>query len=269
MKNINNIIINISISILALLDLVFWLHFPAYDAENRLFTLAFTLFTIISSFLLLRLKKPNPDKKESKKSENENKPEIEAIPVPKEKESVEQLPPKTAVPEKPVLEQLPPYINVINYTTQANFRRYRGFKILPNVFPVPDNYDALTEKEKVFLSYFHDKLVTANYDPWLCDLTRLSDDTFNVDYEGLGYIGKVRLCKINGPKNKIQYLFPISNSNMRLDSDDDIDDFICDDTDSVYLTNLSLEQCVLHIDNWIKYMDYMEQCHERFGQDLE
>lgn len=85
--------------------------------------------------------------------------------------------------------------NVKNGIYPVNTPVVYGMKLISSTVPPQDNYCYLNEEEKTFFHVFQQKLIEATYNPSLVQLTRLSDGTFNVDYIGLCYIGKICLYK--------------------------------------------------------------------------
>lgn len=169
--------------------------------------------------------------------------------------------------------------NVKNGIYPVNTPVVYGMKLISSTVPPQDNYCYLNEEEKTFFNVFQQKLIEATYNPSLVQLTRLSDGTFNVDYIGLCYIGKICLYKApttyavikkgNKRATKVFTSFDDARNFASTNSAFEIQERTLESntymqysigiTSVKELHNPSLQQCIDTIPRWIKYLNYCKR----------
>lgn len=130
--------------------------------------------------------------------------------------------------------------------------------------------------ETQFFQQFSEQLISANLSPSCVKLTRLSSGGFNVDYSGICYVGKINLYKsptkyaIIKPGNKraTKVFDFLEDANEFVDSHAEYEIQTRNTEPSIYmqylkglstikeLNNTSLNECIDHIPDWIRYIKY-------------
>lgn len=204
--------------------------------------------------------------------------------------SPDDTPTKTVPESKPHLSEILPNGKTISEQQQEDYNialgnysndtsTFLGMKIVSSTVPPQENYNCLNEEEQTFFSTLREKLVEAKYSPELVRLTRLSDGTFNVDYIGICYVGKIRLFKahpiyavIKKGNKKAAKLFKVKQeadifANTNVDYEVQVRNFesefymqyMIGITSIKELINPSLQQCIDTIPRWIRYINYCKR----------
>lgn len=149
-------------------------------------------------------------------------------------------------------------------------------KIVSSTVPPQNNYNILNDMEAQFFQQFSEQLISANLSPSCVKLTRLSNGGFNVDYSGICYVGKINLYK---PPTKYMVIKPGNKRATKVfDLLEDANEFVSSHAEyeiqtrntvpSLYmqylkglstikeLNNTSLNECIDHIPDWIRYIKY-------------
>ena len=155
-----------------------------------------------------------------------------------------------------------------------------NMRIVSSTVPPQNNYNILNDMEAQFFHQFSEQLISANLSPSCVKLTRLSNGGFNVDYIGICYVGKINLYK---PPTKYAV---IKSGNRRatkvFNSLEDATEFVNlngseykiqsrNKSPAIYmqylkgqstireLYNVSLNECIEHIPDWIRYIKYCKR----------
>lgn len=156
---------------------------------------------------------------------------------------------------------------------------YGGMEIVSSTVPPKENYACLNEDEQTFFTAFRTLLIEAKFKPDLVKLTRLSDGTFNVDYIGLCYIGKICLYKEpeayavikKGGKRATKVFATFSEAQSFASSNNTYEiqtrqvqskpymQYLIGVSSVKELYNPSLQQCIDTIPRWIKYLNYCKK----------
>jgi hypothetical protein len=151
-----------------------------------------------------------------------------------------------------------------------------NMKIVSSTVPPQNNYNILNDMETQFFLQFSEQLISANLSPSCIKLTRLSNGGFNVDYSGICYVGKINLYK---PPTKYVVIKPGNKRATKVfDFLEDANEFVSSHAEyeiqtrntvpSLYmqylkglstikeLNNTSLNECIDHIPDWIRYIKY-------------
>lgn len=166
--------------------------------------------------------------------------------------------------------------NIVPQKYSVNIPKYMDMKIVSSTLPPNKNYNVLNDMEKEFFRCFSEQLVLENLSPSCIKLTRMSNGGFNVDYIGLCYVGKINLYK---PPTKYAVIKPGNKRATKVfDSLEDANEFVNSHAEyeiqtrntepSLYmqylkglstikeLNNTSLNECIDHIPDWIRYIKY-------------
>jgi hypothetical protein len=151
-----------------------------------------------------------------------------------------------------------------------------NMKIVSSTVPPQNNYNILNDIETQFFQQFSEQLISANLSPSCVKLTRLSSGGFNVDYSEICYVGKINLYKsptkyaIIKPGNKraTKVFDSLEDANEFVDSRAEYEIQTRNTEPSLYmqylkglstikeLNNTSLNECIDHIPDWIRYIKY-------------
>lgn len=170
--------------------------------------------------------------------------------------------------------------NILPKKFATNIQAYTDMKIVSNTLPPKENYNVLNDIEEEFFRCFAEQLAVENLSPACIKLTRMSNGGFNVDYIGICYVGKINLYK---PPTKYAV---IKSGNKRatkvFNSLEDATEFVNlngseykiqsrNKSPAIYmqylkgqstireLYNVSLNECIEHIPDWIRYIKYCKR----------
>lgn len=252
-------------------DIGFLLRISSYEKENIIFTIIFTVITAILFFTafqryrkskvpLCNISETNPQKAHT----------ILESPV----YLAEVLPNGITIGEQQQLDY-----KMADGQFSTDTPTYLGMRIVSSTIPPSPNYAQLNDDEKKFFSTLHEKLIEAGYKPEFIKLTRLSDGTFNVDYIGLCYIGKICLYKNpatyavvkKGNKKATRIFselpqakeFAAKNSMYEIQIRPSCTNAYMQYTiglkNTKHMHNPSLQQCISSIPKWIRYLNYCKR----------
>ncbi len=188
--------------------------------------------------------------------------------------------------EKVISEKKIPYSIQTGYAetkdqniSTHNYPQYMDMRIVSNTIPADENDAQLHNNEKLFFQSLHKQLIEAKLSPPLIKFTRMSDGSFNVDYVGLCYVGKINLYQ---PTDKFAV---IKSGNKRAtkiyDTLQEAENYVSHNKNyeieirpskafnsmqylrglstTKNLSNLSVEQCIEYIPYWIRYIKYCKR----------
>lgn len=153
---------------------------------------------------------------------------------------------------------------------------YLGMKIVSSTVPHQENYNLLNSMEKKFFSSFYNQITSANLSPSRIKLTRMSNGSFNVDYIGVCYVGKINLYEppktyavikngnIRATKvfNSFQEAKEFTDSRLEYTIEERCGkknihmQYLRGSFSVKNLYGTSLEECIEHIPYWIRYIKY-------------
>lgn len=174
------------------------------------------------------------------------------------------------------LRNQPSSCNTSPKSEAKNAENSFNMKIVSSTVPPQNNYNILNNMETQFFHQLSEQLISVNLSPSCVKLTRLSSGGFNVDYSGICYVGKINLYK---PPTKYAVIKPGNKRATKVfDSLEDANEFVNSHAEyeiqtrntesSLYmqylkglstikeLNNTSLNECIDHIPDWIRYIKY-------------
>lgn len=169
--------------------------------------------------------------------------------------------------------------NVSSKNKLGNTDNYFNMNIVSSVVPSPDNYNVLNDMETQFFVHFSEQLISAKLSPSSIKLTRLANGGFNVDYAGICYVGKINLYKPPtryavikiGNKRATKVFDTAKDADGFVESNPGYEIQLRNKKQSIYmqylkgqstvkeLTDISLNDCIDHIPDWIRYIKYCKR----------